>query len=221
MRISHLAGALALTLAAASAAQAQDPPATTDPAPAPTTPAATTTAGGGFGQVGQMVVTGALQFQLSHSSTSSVMGVGGGSSNTVIITPSLDYFVAPNISVGGTLGIAHEAEGGSGTGSVTTIGIGARGGYHLAINDMLSLWPQLQLAYNHLSIDPGVPGSSSLSGYTFDLSIFAPLLYHITQHLFFGIGPVFQTELISKVEGNDFPKQTDFGLASVLGGYWP
>ena len=216
MRLIHLAAAIALVTATAGAAQAQEtPPADPNATPPSTTPAGNTgggSTGSGMGQQGQMVITGDLQFELSHSSTN----MGGGSSNTIAIQPSLDYFVAPQISVGGTLAIAHSSLGGGSTGSLTLIGIGARGGYLLNINEMLSLWPQLQLSYAHLSFSPGSATGSSVS-----LAIFAPLLYHITQHLFFGIGPSFSTDLMSKVMSMDAPKTTDFGLTSVVGGYFP
>jgi hypothetical protein len=214
-----LAVATLATATVAGTAQAQTPPEGAPPAaPEGTPPVAATPApantGGGFGQVGQIAISGELQASLVHASTS----MGGGSSTTIKIQPSLDYFLAPNVSVGGALGIAHAAAG-TGTGSVTTIGIAARGGYNVGLTPVLSLWAQAQLGYNHLSFSPG-GGIADVSGYTVTFGVFVPVLYHVTEHLFVGLGPVFQTELMSKVMSADAPKETDFGLQSVVGGYF-
>jgi hypothetical protein len=132
------------------------------------------------------------------------------------VQPSLDYFVIPNVSVGGALSITHGSLGGS-TGDVTGIGILVRGGYNLHLAPMISLWPQLQLGYLHESFSGG---GMSTSGYTIPLQIFAPFLVHVTTHLFVGIGPAFSTDLVSKVQSQDASKTTDIGIESVVGGYF-
>ena len=216
---------VALTTALMGAARAQTPagapPAVAEPVPAaappPSAPAADDTAAG-FGLAGQLAISGDLQATVLHESVS----MGGGSATAVQIQPSLDYFVAPNVSVGGALTISHGSSGSS-SGSIntssssTSIGIAARAGYNLHLAPMISFWPQLQLGYVHSSFSAGGMDSS---GYTFSLAIFAPLLVHIAPHLFVGIGPVFSTDLISKVEGNDNAKTTDIGITSVVGGYF-
>jgi hypothetical protein len=195
-----------------------------DPAAAPPPPTATTAAPAAgdiaaeFGQQGQIAISGDLQASFVHESNSPPGGGASTSSNVITIQPSLDYFVAPNVSVGGAIAITH-GDFGTGNGSLTGIGILARGGYNLHLAPMLSLWPQIAIGYIHESIDPG-GGIASQSGYVVPLRIFAPLLIHPVAHLFVGIGPVFSTELMSKVGGQDAGKTTDFGIASVVGGYF-
>jgi hypothetical protein len=233
MRRHHLLAGSAFVLAtiATSAAFAQAPagapPAVPDPVPAAPPPPPTATAGAPaagdtaaeFGQLGQIAISGDLQASFVHESQSLPGGAASPPSTTVIsIQPSLDYFVAPNVSVGGAIPITH-GDFGSGNGTLTGIGILARAGYNLHLAPLLSLWPQLEIGYVHESIDPG-GGVASQSGYVVPLRIFAPLLIHPVAHLFVGIGPVFQTDLISKVGGQDSVKTTDFGIASVVGGYF-
>jgi len=215
---------LALTsLAGAAGAQpAGAPPPVPEGAPATPVAAAAPAAAGaediaaGFGLPGQIAISGDLQASFVHESQSAVGGGSSSSVTVVSITPSLDYFVAPNVSVGGALQITH-GDFGSGSGTVTGIGLLARAGYNLHLAPMLSFWPQLQLGYVHQSFSGG---GASASGYTVPLAIFAPLLVHITQHLFAGIGPIFSTDLISKVQSNDASKATDIGISSLVGGYF-
>ena len=216
-----------LTTALAGVARAQAPagapPAVpSDPVPASPPPVATTAAGGaedvaaGFGMLGQIAISGELQASFTHESTSSPGGGGSSSINVVSFQPALDYFVAPNVSVGGALVITH-GDSGSGSGSETAVGILARAGYNLHLAPIVSFWPQLAIGYLHDSFSGG---GASGSGYSVPLQLFAPILVHVTTHLFVGIGPAFSTDLLSKVEGMDAGKITDIGISSVVGGYF-
>ena len=84
------------------------------------------------------------------------------------------------------------------------------------LTEILSVWAQLQLGYTHSSISSG---AVSISGYSIPLGIFVPVLWHPTPHLFIGAGPIFETELASKLQGADTSKATSFGIQSVVGGY--
>ncbi len=210
----------AVLLLASGAARAQDaaapaPAPQTAPAPAPA--AAPSTIGGDdnaalFGVQGQFAVTDDLQLSLLHQSFS----MGGSSSTSVSFDPSLDYFVAPNLSVGGTLIIQHGDATGLST-DATRIGIGVRGGYDLRLANLISFWPQLQLAYAHDSVSSG---GTDITGYDIQLAIFAPFLFHPVPHFFVGIGPAFATDLVSKVQSMSASKETDIGLQSVVGGHF-
>jgi hypothetical protein len=217
----HLFAAAVALIAMAGTARAQTPEAT--PVAAPTdptsTPPATSTSTGGdpasaFGLLGQIVISGELQASIVHESVS----MGGASSTNITVQPALDYFVMPNVSVGGAVVISHGSFAG-GSGTVMEIGLLARAGYNLHLAPMVSLWPQLELGYLHDSISGG-GGGASVSGYVVPLQIFAPFLFHVTTHLFVGIGPVFKTDLLSKFQSNDAPKTTDIGISSVVGGYF-
>ena len=148
--------------------------------------------------------------------------MGGPSSTSFAIAPSADYFVAPNVSIGGGIGVSRDSGGADGiflSGlTVTTIAVTARVGYNLPLSDAFSLWPRLALAYGHVNVsgDNGVSGS----GYVIPLTVFVPVLWHPTQHFFVGLGPVLSTDLMSKEEGNDAVKTTDIGVEATLGGYF-
>ena len=90
---------LTLTIAAVGTARA-DEPAGAPAAGAPTeaTPPPMASGGGmavdtaaGFGRLGQIAVSGELQFSILHDSQS----MGGGSSTVVVIQPALDYLWLP------------------------------------------------------------------------------------------------------------------------------
>lgn len=158
----------------------------------------------------------APQLGIVHSS----QDMGGGSSTTVTIAPALDYFVAPNVSVGAKIGYQHTSSSAQGS-NVSAITSGfvfaVRGGFNVPLGPTLSLWPRLSLGYQ----------SQTIGDFTYSvvpLAIFAPLLWHPTSHFFIGCGPVFITDLSSKAESMGFSvdgaKQTDIGLQAIVGGYF-
>ena len=133
------------------------------------------------------------------------------------LAPSLDYFVAPNVSLGGTLGFANGSSGSGATSSdVTSITVGARAGFNLALTNMLSLWPRLGLSYNHFSSTVGGSSTSS-TAYDVILAIQAPLLWHPTSHFFIGAGPMLLTEV---AVSDNSPKTTQLGVDALIGGYF-
>ncbi|MFL5305170.1 MAG: hypothetical protein ACJ8F1_08150 [Polyangia bacterium] len=213
------------------AAMAQEPaPAALEPPPATSTAPAAAPASnpmsagtGAFGSVGQLAVSVDLpmtneapQFAIYHHSVS----MGGPSITAINIQPSLDYFVAPNISVGGQIGVQHGSAdlfGGSGNDTATAFGLELRGGYNLALNDMFSIWPHLGIAYEHVSISGG---GTSATGYLIPLLVTVPVLWHPASHFFIGLAPTLRTDLVAKLEGMNIGKTTDVGLTAVIGGYF-
>jgi opacity protein-like surface antigen len=202
-----------------------EPPPATTPAPAAAAPGASMGAGtGAFGSQGQIAISVDLPFMnegpqlaIVHESSS----MGGGSSTKIGIQPSLDYFVAPHVSVGGQVGIGHGSTGLSVGGSSinqTVIGVEVRGGYELPLTDSVSLWPRLGIGYNHTSYSGG--GGADSSGYDLDLLVSVPVLWHPASHFFIGAGPALTTQLVNKVEGMSQPKTTDIGLTALIGGYF-
>ncbi|HET6283280.1 MAG TPA: hypothetical protein VFH73_20150 [Polyangia bacterium] len=187
--------------------------------PVETAPAAGVVAAGGadlaagFGVLGQLVVSDDIALSFIHQSQ------GNASGWNINVQPALDFFIAPNISVGGAIAIVHGSSSQSGVSGtdVTLIGIAARAGYALRLTEMLSLWARLSLGYAHTSFSLG---SMSFSGYEIPLQIFAPILFHPVQHFFIGVGPIFSFQLANKVEGMSADKQTNIGLQSTIGGYW-
>jgi hypothetical protein len=111
--------------------------------------------------------------------------VNSPSSTTFSLRPALDYFVIPNLSVGGAVEFAFSSPAHSPT--FTSFGIAPEVGYELALSDTWSFWPQ-----GALPISFPNPGDPHVT-----LVIFAPFLVHPAPHFFFGIGPGFQQDLTS------------------------
>jgi hypothetical protein len=167
----------------------------------------------GFGALGQIAVSADLQLEAVHRSQ------GMGSRTTVVIRPALDYFLMPNISVGGFIGYSSgSASFGplAGNTDLTEISLGARAGYNLRIADMLSLWGQARLVYSHDTFTP--PAGPGTGGSIFAVSLYAPLLFLPAPHFFVGAGPVLSQEIVDSVASQS--TATDFGLLSIVGGYF-
>ena len=150
--------------------------------------APTAVAGGGFGGVGQIAISGDLEAHLR-------------SGWEIRIHPAADYFIIPNVSVGGVAGITYT----SGSPGTTVIDIGARAGYSLGITDKIGIWGRTGIFYSHYSRHPD---SSSTTLFRLD----APILYHLAPHVFAGIGPYFTQNLGGGGHG--------YGLDSIVGGWF-
>ena len=148
----------------------------------------------GFGAPGQIAISGEMEGHLHNGWE-------------LRLHPALDYFIAPNVSVGGALGITYDHPG-SPSPSVTTVEVAARVGYNLNIVDRISFWPRVGIAYSHTSVASSPSTSSSSTA----LTLFAPFLYHLVPHLFVGAGPSFGLSLNGG--GNSY------GLDTIVGGWF-
>ncbi len=106
-------------------------------------------------------------------------------STSFTLRPALDYFVIPNLSVGGAVEFVSNAPSRAPT--ITSFSLAPEVGYELALSDTWSFWPQAALSISFPN--PGDPYAV--------LKIFAPFLVHPAQHFFFGIGPGFEQGLTS------------------------
>jgi hypothetical protein len=147
-------------------------------------------------------------FGLSGEWALSVASYNGGTSlffakqasggSTLFLQPSLDYFLANGISVGGLVGFAY----GGGT---TTIDLGARAGFNQALVDKVSFWPTAGIVGSYQS-------GNGTSSSTAKLVVLAPFLYHVAPHFFLGAGPF----LSYLVKGGP---DTQYGVDFVIGGW--
>lgn len=172
--------------------------------------------GNPMGQAGQIAVRGDFQLSVVRQSTS-VPGDGEDpdSTTTIQLAPAADFFVTRGLSVGGQLAFLYASFGDDS--SATGFGAAPRLGYFAALGPKLGIWPLVSVAYLRTSVDIA---DESASGYTVSLQAFAPLLFQPADHFFIGMGPAFQTDLISKIEDEDADKDTAFGLQTTVGGYW-
>lgn len=168
-----------------------------------------------MGHAGQVAIQGDFLLQFALRSTSAAEGEDPDSVTTIQLGPAADFFVTQGLSLGGQLVFLHQSAGDS---SVTGYGAAPRAGYFVPLGPRVGLWPGVSLAYVHSSADLGDLGDAS--GYTVFMAARAPILFQPADHFFLGIGPVFQIDLISKIEDEDTDKSTVFGLQSTVGGYW-
>jgi hypothetical protein len=154
--------------------------------------------GGTFGTADQWV------FSLSQRDEFPLqMFKEGGNDWDLLVQPSADYFIAPDVSVGGLVKFATN-------GIETDIGAAARGGYNVGFTRLLSLWLRGSLFFHRTA--PAVGGSYTQT----KLDVQAPLLVHLARHFFVGAGP-FINFFLTRGDADDKP--VTFGLRAILGGY--
>jgi len=173
--------------------------------------------GDSLGAQGQIAISSDLQLSFTSSKDKPPQGDAGDATTTIVVQPALDYFVMDNLSIGGWVGYASSSQGDA---KNSAFGLGPRVGYSIPITETIAFWPKLGVGYYSVSMDSGQPDSSSVSGNKMTLEVFAPVAISPAPHFFIGIGPAFQTDLSSKVEGNDANKNTTFGVVTRVGGYF-
>ena len=136
-----------------------------DPAPAPAAASAMPGAlGQGFGEQGQLVITGELNTAFDKVNNAGWL---------FRIQPAADYFFMPSVSAGLVAAFVF------GSGDYKEQLIGARAGFNFNVTENLGAWGKAGVAYDHIS------GGFSTTWLTLDL----PILYHIVPHVFVGVGP--------------------------------
>jgi hypothetical protein len=196
----------------------QAPPGPPGAAPVAGAPATPPAAGAGLGELGQITISDDLQLSAVRDSVS-MTGIPTRSETTVRLEPALDFFVAPNVSVGGQLRIGFDSiDQGSGlpTTDTTEIGLLPRVGYVVAFSPTTYIWPRVGLGYVHRST--GTSGLPSASSYRVPLEVFVPVIFQPVTHFFIGGGIRVSTDLVSKIESVDGYKMTEIGLLSTIGG---
>jgi hypothetical protein len=162
-----------------------------------------------FGDSGQLAISSDAALVIQHSSPSDV--------TSIQIAPAADFFVIPELSVGGFIGFEYTKAGNS---DATRFGIGPRVGYNIPLTDLVSLWPKIGFSYSHTSVstDVAIARGTTLqagsSGDAFALNLFLPIMFHPVAHFFAGFGPFLDTDL----SGNN--KVTTFGGKLTIGGWF-
>ena len=136
----------------------------------------------------------------------------GGSTTTIQLRPSVDYFVIDNLSVGGFLGLdyAHMP-----IGSTTVFSVGPRVGYDIPFSGAFSVWPRLGLSFAHTrqTVEDVIDGDDTTSSSGLALNISAPVMFHPTEHFFVGFGPAFDVDVTGDV------KATTIAARLTIGGW--
>jgi len=188
--------AVVLSLLVTGTALAQDP---------------TVDTGGGpsrvFGRPKQLAISSDAALVVEHS-THDV--------TTVTVSPAVDYFLIPNLSIGGALLLEYQSAGSEDS---TRFGIGPRVGYNIPFTDMVGIWPKIGFSYSHNSRSSSTETgnteiSNSRTSNAFTLNLFAPIMFHPVTHFFLGFGPFLDTDL----SGSD--KITTYGGKLTMGGWF-
>jgi hypothetical protein len=188
-----------------------------------------------FGAKGEFVVTGASNIGISYTQFDASQATFLSAS----FSPSFDYFVLRNVSVGVNVDAEYLDERGYGADSSlvrtrsTTISGGVRVGVNVPILDHVSWYPRLTIGFEVDQSEQDLISGGSISvagsplGYPSStqtgptLNVFAPLLVHIAPHLFIGWGPFFFHDLASVAGGpNVGGQRTDVGADFVVGTWW-
>jgi len=168
-----------------------------------------------LGERGAKSINGSFQLELKNTKAE-----GSDKSTTAItVAPSVDLFVAPNVSLGGGFLVRY-----SKTGDIknTDIGLEARVGYYLPIGS-LGLWLLVGGVYLHETTD--VPGDSfDTTENTLALKLYLPLVFHLAPNFFFGLGPIATQEVVvsdgDDIDANDRAKERVLGITAIVGGAW-
>jgi len=178
-----------------------------------------TAAAEAIGAPGQIAISG--DFQIAFASVSS-SDDDAESATRIRVAPAGDYFLIPNLSLGGQVVFDQESQGDF---TDRTIGVAVRAGYVIGLGKV-SIWPRAGLTFDNGNADVEFLGiSGELSTSTLTLNVFAPLLVHPVDHVFIGLGPAFDLDLVVSQSFNDNDvddpeKLTAFGVLSTVGGYF-
>src|SRR6266567_6940144 len=160
---------------------------------------------------GSVLISGDFVVSLQRYSAS-----GDSSDLTIVqVAPALDYLVGPGLTIGAQLGWAHISAGaGSFSNSADAYEALGRVGYLAEIGPGVLVWPRAGLGYEH-----GYADITPLAGSTSEidrlvLQVTLPLLYSPLPHLYLGIGPTFQTDLVASSSSANTSRVTAFGAQS-------
>ena len=180
-----------------------------------------------FGTRGTIALTGA--FTLGTSYTGSLES-SDASEFDVRLIPSLDYFVAQNLSIGGALILDYQNRtyGNSMSATSTTLGAEVGIGYNVAFSPLFSWWPSAHVGFgwSHTTSDlryllnsVAVPVALKADDHVVVARVHLPFLIHPAQHFFVGIGPEGFIDLASGGDSNA-DQRFNVALTSIVGGWF-
>jgi hypothetical protein len=176
-----------------------------------------------FGERGQIVLTTATDASIGYSSYSSSKG----STTSVKVAPSIDYFVLNGVSVGAEVAIGNsngtslDESGAETQVSSNSFDAAARIGANLRLAAAVSIWLRGAIGYG--TVDQSISNVSATNQHSrtrswIDISM--PLLVHPASHFFVGAGPFIFHELSDKDQYEFENDATQLGLSLILGGWF-
>ena len=162
-----------------------------------------------LGDRGELVFAAEFDFGASHELSTRLNFAG-----TASISPSLEAFIFPRVSLGAAFGIAFESSDGA-----HAFGYGAwpRVGYVIPFSRDLVFWPRAGI---ELSSSTVTVGNESTRSQDAALALYAPLALLPLPQIEFGFGPTFFADIVRRESGGvDAPRGTTLGLAVEIGGW--
>jgi hypothetical protein len=155
-----------------------------------------------FGNAGQVVISSDFSFVFEHAN----------GTTSISIAPAADYFLVPQLSLGGQLVFEYSKHDPS---SISTFALGPRVGYNIPLAPTFSLWPRAVLEYSHHTFTPGGGGSDTTN--LLGLVLYAPFLFHPVPHFFIGLGPSIGGNFAG---GDSSDRYVIVAVQSTIGGYF-
>ncbi len=188
-------------------------------------PVVSLTANERFGNKGQLVLTGAMDVNFTYDSIKVPGGGNSVSTTDINALPSLDYFVAQDVSLGGFFGVQYSKVDSGVHPSTLAFLVGPQIGVNIQASPRASLYPRLGVGYRRSTDkqDSTLGGSDKIDTDSVRVFLFAPIMAHLAPHFFVGFGPMLSIDLVSKakVDGksSDGVKHRIFGVQLEVGGW--
>ena len=163
-----------------------------------------------FGHRGQIVPFGSLSFR--HTS------LGNSDTNSVWIGPGVLWFPADSIAIGisplyaYTKGIPFAGQTAVLPQGIHSIGFEPILGVAIPAGDRVTIFPRFSIRFLW-----NLPENGGTSLDLITMRGFVPLVFSPVSHFYIGFGPEFSTDISVN---NNFAKETGFGLASEIGGWF-
>ncbi|WP_146651897.1 hypothetical protein [Labilithrix luteola] len=176
-------------------------------APKPPVPAVS------FGRKNELAISSDAGLLIANTTTQGFHG----STTTITVLPSVDYFLVDHFSIGGFVGLNYtRREGGHTTQFLT----GPRVGYDIPVGRYLSVWPKLGLSVSSTSqsvdivdLTTNTTSKQSTSHTNMAVNVFVPVLVHPVEHFFVGFGPALDADITGDT------KTTTISGRLTIGGY--
>jgi hypothetical protein len=149
-------------------------------------------------------------------------------SGDLTLAPSVDYFFTDLVSAGASIVLSdarargYDIPTGKAYESVETqVGGGARIGINGRLAWWLSVYPRAEVDILHVDRGSAVSGQGAEHDTVkATASLFVPLVFHLSQHLFVGVGPKASADILSKRDDGLENQAAFIGASALVGGWW-
>jgi hypothetical protein len=157
-----------------------------------------------FGEQGQVVFDANFGGSLSYVKSATQSGA------ELQLRPSLLFFVAPNVAIGGSalVDVRDFSQ------TQRTFGIGPAAAINIPVGPLSSFLPAVSIEYQKTSVD-GVDRSASLIA----PSLVLPILFHVTPHFFMDVGARVTLLIPSQSSGPNGDSVKVFSLTFGIGAW--